>query len=425
VLENAEREFNRVHNFGRVRDRSVYFSSFRATVAEMHRGDQPMNTMYKTALAILVGAALSSAGVTGHAKELSTPRIATKTQVARVPPPPDKEGCYHYGSKGWKETECSSDADVKRLHHPALPYAINSDDRPTGFGGRHTPPLSLVSGVLDLSFDIVDSISDSLWGANAYGIQLNTNQFTGNNGHQIGVQFVYQSWPNHYEQICLWQNDLTAMDYSHAKCISVPRDRGPGLTAGDDPQIQAFVKPGQQISVVGHFPWAKGGHSAPWAIVAKDIYGFAGNWTQVSGSVMGEGDGSYLTFTDYAEVTVTLTASTCPGDMTASAKPNVLCPGQTLFQPTASAGYSAVTNEDSNLVAVIGYPPANYPSLVWLNSDLAQIAYIATSTGACPGGTSGPPNCTALPPPPPDSSCPPPACHAPPPNITIIGSPPH
>jgi hypothetical protein len=384
-----------------------------------------MNTRSKAALAILVGAALSTGPTEIRAKELSAPGVGPRTQVARVPSPPDKEGCYHYDSGSWKATQCTSDADAKRLHHPALPYAINSDHRTVGSGGRTGAPLSLVSGSLDLYFDIVGSMSDSLWGANAYGIQLNTNTFTGNNGHTIGVQFTYQSSPNNSEELCIWRNDVTVMDYSHVKCIPVERDRRPGLIAGDEPRIEASIKPNKKLSIVAYLPWAKGGPSKPWALVAEDIYGLADNWTQVSGSVMGEGDSSYLTFTDYAEVTTTLTASTCPGDTTAADKPSVLCPGQPQFQPTASPGYSAVTNEDSNLVAVIGYPPANYPSLIWLNSDLAEITYISTSTGACPAATSGPPNCTAVQPPPSTELCGSPHGCRPPPNISILGSPTH
>jgi len=384
--------------------------------------------MHQSTLAILVGAAISSAGVT-HAKDLPAPTVARNTEVARVPPPPEKEGCYQYGSKGWEAVPCAADADVKRRHHPMQPFAINSDRRRVGSGGRTAAPFSLVSSVLDLSFYIVNAMSDSLWGANAFGIQLNTNSFTANNGHLIGVQFTYQSWPGDpdpsaTDQLCIWNNDLTIMDYSHASCVTVKRDRGFGLIAGDEPQIQAFVKPAGHLTVVAHLPWTHGGRATPWAVVSKDVFGLAGNWTQTSGSVMGEGDGSFLSFTDYAEVATTLNASTCLGDITRSDKPSVLCPGQGQFKPTAMPSYSDITNEDSNLVPVIGNPPTNYPTLVWLNSDLAQITYIATSTGACPGGTSGPPNCTPVQPPP-GGICPPPGCHAPPPNITVIGSPPH
>jgi hypothetical protein len=298
---------------------------------------------------------------------VSQPSAPLRTEATRtvpsVPPPPAKAGCYHYGPSGWVEVSCATDAYVKEHYpHPDIQYGIASIATTTG------KPLAY--GLVDITFNAVGSISDSQSGTNAFSIQNNTNGFTGSNGDLDIVQFVVQSKPGQPDGVCVWNVDVKTQNYAPT-CVSAPNVRGGGITAGDEPKVQGFILPGHNIGVTAYLPWAEGGASTPWAAVAGDTYDLADNWTEVSGAVLGFGNGSALTFSS-ADLWTEIAASTCPADTNPYANIPSSCPLQPLFYPFAqvSQPQGASTMETNNLVS----PPSS-PVITWPNNDLALLGY--------------------------------------------------
>ena len=343
----------------------------------------------KTLLAICIGMVTALGG--GYARAATA--ATTATPATTIPQPPAKQGCYQYTKDGWKEVPCATDAYIKAHYpHPQLQFALVSDAKSSGPDKGKTLPL--VYGQVKLAFTSVGSIDDNKWGRDAFSIQNNTNLFIGGNGDTDGVQFAVQSRPNQPDGVCVWNVNVTTQDYSQTFCVSAPKVRAGGFSAGDAPKVQGMVLAGKLLAVVAYLPWAQGGASFPWAMVSKDVYGLSGRWSEVSGSVLGFGGGSKLSFSS-ALVSTSVEGSTCAGDLGQAGEPQSPCAGQTEFKPSAYAGDWGDTEERNNLIPLIGAPGTHFPGVSWLNTDLARIRYCSTTTGTAPDGESLGSDCTA------------------------------
>jgi hypothetical protein len=170
---------------------------------------------------------------------------------------------------------------------------------------------------------------------NAFSIQTNTNYFncstcssgkpfaavTGVSnsasatGDQGWVQFVYQNYASS-ARLCVWNIDLTIASNTNsaklpgssstwgfansgyagynAACVAVPTTypltgsgaaNGEGEVIGYITSCPANSNSGCLLEVVGYLPW--GGDQGWWSIGTKDAMGLSGNWTNVSGTILG------------------------------------------------------------------------------------------------------------------------------------------
>jgi hypothetical protein len=141
----------------------------------------------------------------------------------KIPSPPDVLGCATYTqATGWRAIPCISNPGKSTLLNPTEGGSATSNP----IYGVSISASNANMGVVWLSFTTYSGEHDTLWGNNAYGVQTNTNYFTGNNGQTDWVQFVIQSSPNTingynpFERGCIWNIDVTTSSYVPT-CVSM------------------------------------------------------------------------------------------------------------------------------------------------------------------------------------------------------------
>jgi hypothetical protein len=346
-------------------------------------------TLIGTALLTACGAPASqTTGADSVTDDSGVAEIDQTPPTFQTPPPalPEGEGCYSLSANQWTETPCASD-DYADAHYPNPELQFSLLSVPKTAAPHET--VSLADGVVLLKFESVGTESDSKKGAESWSIQNNTNLFTGTNGDLDGVQFTDQSIPGGSDGVCIWNVDVTKQQY-HKKCVAIPRTRPGGFDVGDEVQITGTVLAGGRLSIQALLPWAGG---AFYGVVAKDMFGLSDHWHEVSGSVLGIGDGSLATFS-HARVWTRLLVTSCKGDNLI--EPTYQCPNDAApaLEPSAIASSAGNTEERNNLLPVIGEPPAHEPSIFWGNHFMVYTDYVSTVSGDCPKGTN-PPYCLA------------------------------
>lgn len=293
----------------------------------------------------------------------------------RLPAPPRKIGCYHYVDRGWRRADCESASYVlQRFPHPEVLTGISSRV------SRHGPPIVL--SMISYGSVAGGSESDSQYGA-AYSLQDNAF-FNGSNNAPDGVQFTDQVsknvWGNYSNLICVWQVDIATQNYDPV-CVQ-PTTNAPGLG------VEGAAFDGL-LSTSVNFPLGDG--NSGWAVVTPDVYGLQRHhrWNNISGSILGYGDGSEAVFSN-SEGVVAVQASSCLGSggfldfAVACAKgPSELKKHAfTNYSPGPSTnGYQ--TEETNNLIPVLGPAPKHLPSITYLSDWLAAFTYGVSTTGHC------------------------------------------
>lgn len=302
-------------------------------------------------------------------------RSVPPSPLPERPPPPAKLGCYQFSGDAWRAVKCASQRFIRR-HFRHLEWQNGIASLPNG----SSPAPSFVFGSIYFKFVKVGTETDSRVGSNGYSVQNNVT-FTGKNGHSDGVQFAEQVRSPGPVGVCIWEVDITKQIYKTPGCVTVPGDVP--FAAGDQPQVQGFIRPGNKLGLEAYVPWTT---KKEYAVVAPDLYGLAGRWMNISGSVLGWGKSSHASFSS-AELETIVDVSTCTG------KPGTAtCPEQPTLNYHAISSASDATGETNNLIPVIGAPPFSLPPLQQLAVDQADIKYVSTTTGACPKGTR-PPMC--------------------------------
>jgi hypothetical protein len=275
----------------------------------------------------------------------------------------------------WQQTNCASQSYIQQhIPHPELLSGIGGKTSPT-----KAPPfvLSVVSAnVIKGGSDV-----DSTFGAGYYSLQNNV-MFHGSNGHLDGVQFTDQSGGG-WDNLCIWQVDVTTQTYTPF-CLPLPIST----------RVVA-VEGWSQSGILGDVMKTTAGPIG--VVVMPDMYGLGskGRWNNVSGSVLGLGNGSKAVFSK-TEESIGVVASVCMNkagfiNFTNSCQSRKLQPlAYTGYSP-GSLTYGVGTVESNNLIPVIGSPPAHLPGISYPNSYTARISYVASTTGKCFTGT--PPNC--------------------------------
>ncbi|MGH7268926.1 MAG: hypothetical protein ACREJ3_00720, partial [Polyangiaceae bacterium] len=222
-------------------------------------------------------------------------------------------------------------------------------------------------------------------------------------GDTAWVQFVLQSnsTATAANFACIWNIDVTvagatsnAMGYT-PKCVNPPKRAG-GFQAFDYAAVggSTFVDNmgNAAIGMVVQFSWVPANQTGLYAVVAPDTFGLGQgtNWSDLSGTVLGQGSGSQAVFSNGdTSVLTTLLAGSCanaPSPVTGIPWPGI-CPTQPVLLPNTSLlspptdviGQNDVTGETSNMT--LDAPNA----LVSLNDDLVYTEYLSSTAagGAC------------------------------------------
>lgn len=252
-------------------------------------------------------------------KQLSFAFIASITMLLA-----GLNGLVYFGNV--QQSVATSD---KGLHNSTIPmeggisYGVEGA---AGGGGV------LNSGSVYVSFSQFSGETDNVWGSNAWSVQLNTNYFTGSNGQQDWVQFVYQQNLNNgsgsapYSMFAIWEIDLSTNSYRSFDpqyLSSIPVTLSTSTTI----QIDGSVSGG---NINAKLIIATSSGSNTWDISYQDLYGLSGRWSTVSGTILGAGGGSTADFNSPTQESTQLTAS-----------------ASTTWDPYASTIY--VTGEKNNL----------------------------------------------------------------------------
>ena len=302
---------------------------------------------------------------------------------ANVRTPPRKPGCFKYENGEWQETGCLSEDYIRRNFPPPTPqYSIKSNPRFIFTDRLHafpyTMPIRVGSVRLShLSDPSVATLTDTLFGKDAFSIQVNTNFFPAKNGNTGWVQFVLQSKPKNDDALCVWLVDVTtAVATANASgytpiCTTVPKQRfvwgpgdsfptgahqttfvGIGADIGETSEIAGLVDDTQSDGVTRLTTWAY----VPWApftayaVTTNDTIGLRGRWTEVSGDIIGLGKGSQAKFTR-TKLKNVLEASPCIYSQ---------CPDAArlgTFQRYTSSSVQGVTAESNNLNSYYDFSP--------------------------------------------------------------------
>jgi hypothetical protein len=296
---------------------------------------------------------------------------------ANVRTPPRKAGCFKYENDEWKEIECLSEEYIRKNFPPPAPqYSIKSNPQFI-FGPQlepflYTMPIRVASlKISHLSDPAVATVTDSLAGDDAFSIQVNTNFFPKNDGSTGWVQFVLQSRPGvNSDALCVWLVNVTLALASNNTlgytpiCIPVPKQRnvwGPGASAwhhttfvgigaeiNETSEVAGLVDDTQADGVTRLTAWAY----VPWApfqafaVTTDDTIGtieLRGRWTEVSGDIIGLGNGSQAKFTR-TKLRNVLEASPCIFNQ---------CPNERLgtLQKYAGSSVQNVTAESNDLTS--------------------------------------------------------------------------
>jgi len=308
---------------------------------------------------------------------------------------PAELGCHVETTPGkLTKVACLSAAEIAK-YPPPIPCAGADGDAACGMQSTVTPAqqqfgvnrIPITEGFLENTLEQYGSSTDSDFGAGGYSVQLNTNYFSSTTtsvANTTGwIQFAFQNFPGGGGRFCIWNNHWTDPHNPQYSPVCTPYSALP-LTARARFTVGGFVcaRGCNYISnapaLFGWMHWdtlnangtvcANCSSGTLWA-VAPDTYGLAGNWLQVSGSLLGSGRGSKLTFSGNADDRNVLGATACPIP---------LSPGWTCNTPQLNAQYADtagwVTGESNNLYYA--------PNPNWVSPQAPQSA-LNCSGGFC------------------------------------------
>jgi len=202
---------------------------------------------------------------------------------------PTAPGCYTYVKQKWQATPCLPESQAR-----AFPPPIQGGSLPIYGVQTATPTVGAVWSALTQANGMYDSISHKP----DYSVQLNTNYFTGSNGHTDWVQLVTQAYFNAYYPAlsyaggCIWNNDLSNTPFQPTyPCVSLPYVN---LNTTWQAFIELDIVPG---GLQGTFELC--GYPCVWgSVTVSDVYGLgsSGRWQQTSGTLLGYGLGSRAMF---------------------------------------------------------------------------------------------------------------------------------
>jgi hypothetical protein len=323
-----------------------------------------------------------------------------------LPAHPTELGCYVGTLDGWMQVQCIDPTNILPGHKR---FQVGHDGVTSIHNGA-APVTPLVYGQVETVVESVASETNTNGGsstANQWSVQNNTNFFACNGTDSCVVQFaVATDGGSGKSAVCLVNADGTTQIYNNT-CVGVngqsKTDRGilfdattriGPLQAFDFANVAgfSFTQNGQaRLALVAQFSWVSNQDVAPvsatdllnripglYAVVAPDLNGLAGQWTDVTGGIIGMDNSSVADFTN-AEVLTRVVGSSCPDDVSGSGP---TCPGQpTLSSSNVQFKTTSPTLETDNLTIV------ETPTLTFPNQDLVVTDILgSTASGACLAG---------------------------------------
>ena len=327
------------------------------------------------------------------------------TSDRTIPRPPPIPGCYTLSrivekdeTPHWKKAECASPEELSHLPRPTFGGALGTpgiQTQPKSFSLFPSvfplPPASfsatpgLANGAVSVQFPGQGNwtVTDSATGNTSFSVQLNTNLFGATchssnlnlpfpfpqipctNGDAAAVQFTFQTANAGVSQdfVCIWNVDATQQLYyfpqTWQSCVNVGKM---GFwPATETLNISGYVDfENHNIILISGLPW-----STEWqTVVTPDWFGLCWtpgqfgaqcSWNQVSGTILGYGNGSAANFASGTSVLTIVQGSTCSQYTPAPVcnfRPSVFSPVQ-LQKPNdgvTTLGFGTV--ETNNLVGV-------------------------------------------------------------------------
>ena len=311
-------------------------------------------------IAVLLAAACPSVSAQEPEPEASgnqrhpRPDHQPETPLSRLkaPAPPRRAGCFRLDqNRQWQAIPCASNEYLRQ--HPVPPPFTNSiQSTPHAIFGF---PPRFATGIFAAPFVLgsvaVRSTSNPVQAtetdgtANAFSVQNNTNYFpcascsrgnpfpavagVNNSASQTGdqgwIQFVYQQFSLTNWSLCIWTVDVTIANNTnsaslngasggyandnfagyHRQCAQSSAPASGPLTGagavGGEGQIVGYLNcptvassAGCFLQLIADLPWVGG----VLTVSDNDTIGLSGNWTNVSGGILGSGGGSQAEFTN-------------------------------------------------------------------------------------------------------------------------------
>jgi hypothetical protein len=294
--------------------------------------------------------------------------ITPSVKTSDIPHPPLKAGCHNYDGTEWREVPCAPSPTING--HRLFPNPLSTPismimSNPTTIWNviwghlvdiTFTEPFVWGSVDIEMPSNSTEASEvDSTYGNNAYSVQNNTNLFVCNalcaNGKAFAalpgypnsasgagdiaeVQFVITSNVNsgQPDYLCLAQVDAIVLqdvardpvDLSNPppegygfiqQCVPLGNPfplTGPGSVPDRTIGVTGYIAcspPDPNCSLVAIAPVAGTFPLQFRAVVAPDLLGLTGNWTQVSGTIYGLSNGSQAIFTKTQLTTMQMAAS--------------------------------------------------------------------------------------------------------------------
>jgi hypothetical protein len=343
-------------------------------------------------------ACVCSPGFTGSACSASTSPPPGPIATAPLPAPPTQPGCYIGTLNGWAAVACNDPATIFpgfqrfQIGHDGVTSQSSSVD------GGFQPAVPLVYGQVqtmvtvpgtEVNLPLVDGGVATDGGVNnQWGVQANTNFFQCNVNHRCAVQYVVVTdGVSGNSAVCVVSADGTSQIYSNT-CVGV---NGTSTTAGgisfgantrkgplqpfDFANVAgfAFTQGGQPfVATVAQFSWVSSQDAVPksevdlpnripglYSVVAPDVDGLSGKWTDVTGGIIGEINGSFAQFSN-TQVFTRVVASSCQGDVLPNGP---TCPGQPLLTSSNVLFTSSSPTVESDNLSLVQMPVVTFPNV--------------------------------------------------------------
>src|SRR5208282_2085334 len=230
-----------------------------------------------------------------------------------LPTPPPVAGCHQYNStEGWLKVACLPPGSIHGHSHEggnpssAAPGILGIGSTPSKCGDIICETLITLAQVR-VSFTTysgeLDSGSKDLPGdgGGAFSIQLNTNFFTGSNGHEYWVQFTFGNacTPSCSAAgavaagngVCVSNVDITTNNYAN-ECVYETQPEV--LSSGYSVTITGQILGNSSGNFVATTAALSDGQIL--SVALPDTYALAGEWYQASGTILGYVDGSQAIF---------------------------------------------------------------------------------------------------------------------------------
>lgn len=224
--------------------------------------------------ALFVGLILISPTVINANVNAITESPQPTAPVRIAPAAPTAVGCYHWTKEtGWQTISCMSDADVKKLG------LADEGNNVALLGGQENSASTLNFGLVQVNLSTYTCCeTDTVNGNGAFSIQTNTNTFQDKNLKTGWVQFLFQNIPaSNVAGTCIeqWENNVNIA----VLCAPVPVQT---LSQGYNAYVDGSTNSGAGTITVNYCS------TQCWAKTDTDKTGLAGNWNQVTGTILGE-----------------------------------------------------------------------------------------------------------------------------------------